>query len=76
MKELRKHCVYMHTNPKNGKRYVGITSIKPEYRWNGGRGYKDNLEFFDDILLYGWNNIEHEIIKDGLTDTEARALEA
>ena len=76
MTELRKHCVYMHTNKENGKRYIGLTSLKPKYRWNGGKGYKANEAFFDDILAYGWNNFEHEVIKDNLTETEARALEA
>ena len=32
--------VYMHVNKINGKKYVGITSQKPEERWkNNGIGY-------------------------------------
>lgn len=31
-------CLYRHTTP-SGKVYIGITSYKPEYRWNNGRGY-------------------------------------
>ena len=30
------YSVYKHTAP-NGKVYIGITSRKPEYRWNNGR---------------------------------------
>lgn len=30
---------------------------------------------WNDIVKYGWSNIEHQIIKEGLTKKEALALE-
>lgn len=35
------YYVYIHTCP-NGKRYVGITTKNPKYRWSKGNGYKPN----------------------------------
>ena len=69
------YCVYKHTVP-NGKVYIGITSVNPLERWRNGRGYKDNKCFWKDIILYGWLNIKHEILYDGLTESEARDIEA
>ena len=70
---MSNYCVYMHTCP-NGKVYIGLTGIKPEYRWDNGRGYKTQI-FRYAIAKYGWDNIEHTIIKDGLTLEEANKLE-
>lgn len=57
-----KYWVYVHTCP-NGKKYVGCTTQEnPEYRWNRGAGYKDQL-FGRAIQKYGWDNITHEIIE-------------
>lgn len=67
-------CVYMHVLP-DGKRYVGQTSVKPSYRFNGGRGYSRNKEFYAAIEFFGWENIRHEIIAEGLTEDEACELE-
>ena len=36
---MNNYCVYKHTSP-SGKVYVGITKLKPKYRWNNGKGYK------------------------------------
>lgn len=70
----KNYVVYMHISP-NGKRYIGITSKKPEYRWNNGKGYKNNAHFFNAILKYGWNNFQHIIVKENLTKEEACELE-
>lgn len=68
--------MYVHTNKLNGKRYVGITSrLKPEYRWNGGRGYHENTHFYAAIQKYGWENFEHNILYTGLSFDEAISLE-
>ena len=67
--------VYKHTFP-NGKVYIGITSQKPENRWrNNGAGYKDNLIVTNAIKKYGWDNVKHTIIKDGLSKDEACEME-
>ena len=68
------YTVYMHIAP-NGKRYIGITSRKPEYRWSGGNGYKPNKHFYNAILKYGWDNIEHCIMGENLSKEDACALE-
>lgn len=64
----------MHTTP-NGKIYIGITSMNPNYRWNHGDGYKKNSHFYNAIKKYGWDNIRHKIIASGLSMEEACNLE-
>ncbi len=70
----KKYTVYMHITP-SGKRYIGITCRKPEYRWNHGDGYAQNKHFYNAILKYGWENIEHKIIVDGLSKEDACEME-
>ena len=70
----KKYTVYIHRLP-NGKVYVGITSTKPEWRWQRGNGYKSNKRFFNAIQKYGWENISHEIVATGLTKQAACDLE-
>lgn len=75
--------VYVHIVPKEisdydyDKYYVGITSWKPEIRW-GKSGYKylhsDSI-FRYAILKYGWDNIQHEVIAEHLTEKEAKDIE-
>lgn len=67
-------CVYRHTCP-NGKVYIGITGRDPLKRWKGGFGYRNNDHFSSAIMKYGWDNIKHEILFDGLTKSEAEAEE-
>ena len=70
-----KYCVYVHTNKTNGKKYVGQTGLKPEKRWNSGKGYKDNQYFWRAIQKYGWDNFEHEVLASNLTKEEADNFE-
>jgi len=72
--ETRNYSVYIHTSP-SGKRYVGITSQKPERRWRSGEAYKTNRYFYNAIHKYGWDNIHHEIVSTNLTEQEAKTLE-
>lgn len=68
------YSVYMHITPNN-KRYIGITKQKPKQRWNSGYGYIQNKYFFNAILKYGWNNIEHQILFTRLSQEEAEEKE-
>jgi len=69
------YTVYMHTAP-NGKMYIGITSQKNvKVRWARGNGYKDSKHFYSAISKYGWDNMEHQVIEQGLTAEEAKARE-
>lgn len=68
--------VYVHTNRTNGKRYVGVTSKqKVEHRWNSGRGYKQNPHFYAAIEKYGWDNFDHTVLYDVLTEQQAKDME-
>lgn len=68
------YTVYMHICP-NEKRYIGITSQRCEERWKRGKGYTNNRYFTNAIEKYGWDNIEHVIIKTDISKEEACALE-
>ena len=68
------YCVYKHTAP-NGKIYIGITGRNPLRRWNNGNGYRNNPHFWNAIKKYGWKNIRHEILLDGLAKEEAERHE-
>lgn len=63
-------CVYMHTFPNN-KKYIGITSQRPEYRWNKGNGYKHQKLMNRAIEKYGWENIQTEIINENISKEQA-----
>ena len=75
MEDERKWCVYCHTNKINGKKYIGITSLKPERRWgNNGNKYKEQI-FYRSIEKYGWENFTHKILYNSLTEKEASLKE-
>ena len=57
------YTVYQHRNLKNGKSYIGMTSLEPKRRWNSGKGYKKNSKMWKDIQNSDWNtDWEHSII--------------
>ena len=68
------YCVYCHISPSN-KRYIGITSQKPNDRWVNGQGYKYNEYFYRAIKKYGWDAFQHIILFEGLTIEEASKTE-
>lgn len=68
------YYVYKHTSP-NGKVYIGITIRKPEKRWgSNGINYRTQV-FYRAIQKYGWDNIKHEILFEGLSKEEAEQKE-
>lgn len=72
---MRKYVVYEHVNKSNGKRYIGITCKKPEYRWNEGKNYVGCTHFYRAIKKYGWDGFEHVILADNLTESAAKEME-
>ncbi len=73
----RRYFVYMHVNKINGKRYVGITGRKkPEQRWGrNGKGYQNSQRFYNAIKKYGWDNFDHLILYENLTEEKAKEKE-
>lgn len=72
---MKEYTVYEHVFP-NGKKYIGITSTEPQNRWmKDGIGYKNQGKIWNAIQHYGWNNVEHNVIVDGLTKEQATELE-
>ena len=68
------YIVYMHISP-NGKKYVGQTSQKANGRWRQGEGYKRNEYFYRAIKKYGWENFDHKILFEHLSEEEANKEE-
>lgn len=74
-KEERMFIVYKHTNKINDKVYIGIT-CNLKHRWVAkGYMYTGSPYFNHALKKYGWDNFEHEILFEGLTEKEARKKE-
>ena len=57
------YTVYQHKNLRNGKSYIGMTSLEPKKRWKSGNGYKNQPKMWSDIQNSDWNtDWEHNII--------------
>ena len=69
----KNYCVYEHIFP-NDKKYIGI-SYDPEKRWGNGKGYKKQPKIARAINKYGWENVTHNIIIDGISKEQAETLE-
>lgn len=72
--KARQYMVYIHITPSN-KRYVGITCQTLEQRWRNGKGYKENQPFSNAIKKYGWENISHILVAQGLSYDDAGQME-
>lgn len=71
----RAYKVYKHVFP-NGKVYIGITSAVPiQSRWRDGKGYRNNPHMTHAVQKYGWDNVEHFILKGSYSLEEANAKE-
>ena len=67
--------VYVHINKINNKKYVG-QSVNLKARWkSNGYYYQDSPYFYAAIQKYGWDNFEHIILKQNLTQEEANYWE-
>ena len=66
--------LYLHITPC-GKKYFGVASTTANQRWSNGKGYKRNKYFTRAINKYGWDNIDHIILAEGLTSFESDLLE-
>lgn len=71
---LKTWSVYIHITPSD-KYYVGITSQSPDRRWRNGDGYKNSTYFYNAILKYGWDNIDHIILFENLSEKEVKQYE-
>lgn len=69
------YTVYVLTCKANGKKYVGMTSREPKKRWLNGKGYGNNKYISEDILKYGWESFEKQIVSEGMREEEAALLE-
>ena len=57
------YTVYQHRNLRNGKSYIGMTSLEPKRRWNSGKGYHNQPKIWSDIQNSDWNkDWEHNIL--------------
>lgn len=65
--------VYCHIFPNN-KIYIGITSSSLDSRWRKGEGYKTQFVYLA-IKKFGWENIQHILIANNLTEQEAKNFE-
>ena len=68
----------MHVNKINDKKYIGITKTSVKKRWGcNGSGYNNTKQplFYRAIKKYGWDNFEHKILYEGLSEYEACAAE-
>lgn len=65
--------VYIHTFP-NGKKYVGI-SKNIQCRFRNGRGYEKQPIMWSAIKKFGWENVNTEIVFEGLSEQAAKQAE-
>ena len=70
----RLFTVYAHVFP-NGKIYIGITSQPVNRRWRKGLAYASNVRMTRAIAKHGWDNIEHRILFEGLSQDAAEKIE-
>lgn len=72
--ENKNYTVYMHLFPNN-KKYIGITKVKPQYRWGSNGRYHHNVYMMNAIKKYKWENVKHIILYKNLTKEEAEQKE-
>lgn len=66
------YYVYYHQTPDKLV-YFGMSKMQPNRRWKPSM-YKF-ISLYSYIEKYGWNNIKHMVIQDGLTKDQALKIE-
>jgi len=70
------YIVYMWTNKRNGKRYIGQTKQTLEQRaGRDGAGYRGCYRFYTAIKKYGFSAFESKVLESGLTKKAADYME-
>lgn len=70
------YIVYIHRNKINNKAYIGITRNSIEVRsGSNGYRYKSSSHFSHAIQKYGWDNFEHIIFMENLSQKQAKKIE-
>lgn len=66
------YWVYTHTTP-DGMQYVGMSKRQPYQRWKSSSYKTTSLSKY--IEQYVWENIEHKVLIDNLTKSQAEKIE-
>ena len=73
--EELQNSIYIHIFNENNKCYIGQTSVNPNRRWgSNGINYSAQV-FYNAIKKYGWNNISHVVICNGLSKEQVNEME-
>lgn len=68
--------VYIHLNKINKKAYFGITKQPLSRRFRkDGKGYQHCTYFYRAIQKYGWDNFQHIVLKENLSEQKAIGFE-
>lgn len=73
----RKYRIYKITSP-SGRSYVGLTSVKPDRRWQEHRSRSEtkiNHPFYNAIRKYSAENFQLTVLIEGLTKNQAQSEE-
>lgn len=70
-----KYSVYLHRLKSDNRVYIGMTKQKVKKRWQRGLGYEHSVRFFEAIKKYGWDNFEHIVIYENLSQEDAEKKE-
>ena len=74
---MNNYKIYVHINKINGKIYIGQTcrkNVKARYGKNGIQ-YQKCPRFWNAIQKYGWDNFEHIVLIENLTQEIADIVE-
>jgi len=66
----KKYIIYQHKNLITNQSYIGQTCQKPNYRWKNGKGYKTQEKFWEAIEEFGWDNFEHTILEENISEND------